>query len=100
MLATAPKPVLVPEYVAIETSGVLGLRTDHQLAQEFMRVVLETGELRLLRLSPDHFYLAAAYFSQTKRQLSFVDCSLVVLSRDFDVLTFDKALAKAIREEK
>jgi len=99
-LADTQKPVLVPDYVAIETAGVLALRAHDEIAKEFIRILLEGGDLQLLRLPYDHFYNTAAYFSETKLRLSFVDCSLVVLSRDCDILTFDKVLAKAIQVEK
>ena len=99
-VANAQKPILVPEYVAIETAGVLALRAHDKIAKEFIRVLLEAGDMQLLRPPNDHFYNAAAYFSSTKLRLSFVDCSLVVLSRDFDTITFDKVLAKTIRQEK
>ena len=97
VVADAQKPVLVPEYVAIETAGVLALRAHDKVAKEFIQVLLEGGDLQVLRLPHDHFYSTAAYFSETKSRLSFVDCSLAVLSRDFDVLTFDKTLTKAIK---
>jgi len=99
-VANAQKPILVPEYVAIETAGVLALRAHDKIAKEFIRVLLEAGDMQLLRPHSDHFYNAAAYFSATKLRLSLVDCSFVVLSRDFDTITFDKVLAKTIRQEK
>ena len=46
------------------------------------------------------FAEAARYFLSTSKRLSFIDCALAVLAREYDVLTFDKVLAKTIRQEK
>ena len=96
-LSDSSKPILVSEYVAIETTGVLSLRSSRHIAMEFIKVLLERRDLQLIRTSQDFFYLVSAYFVQAKLQLSFVDCSLVLLSRDFDILTFDRTLEKAIK---
>ena len=61
----------------------------------------------MMLMSLEHYFSAIlssskkrARFSNCKNQkLSFVDCALLVLSRDYEVITFDQALQKAMKGE-
>lgn len=99
-LESAAAPVIVSEYVAVETIGVLTARKHKPSAAVLIRALAEGGSLLFRPSTPLLFGETARYFLTTTKRLSFIDCSLIVLSRDFDILTFDKALAKAIRKEK
>src|SRR3989338_2658314 len=74
-VANAQKPILVPEYVAIETAGELAPPAHGKIAKESIRVLLESGDMQLWTPPNGPFYNGAAYFSSTKLRLSFVDCS-------------------------
>ena len=73
------------------------IRKQKHSADEFVEEILRGGEFTLLPSSPSLFDAAARLFLASPKKLSFVDCALVVLSREYTVLTFDKALAKAIQ---
>ncbi|PIR83552.1 hypothetical protein COU18_02610 [Candidatus Kaiserbacteria bacterium CG10_big_fil_rev_8_21_14_0_10_51_14] len=100
-LRDAGKPIYVPEYVVIETVTVLAVRLAMKdSADDFIHALFHNRDLRLIPSSPAFFIAVTRYFLLTKKRLSFVDCALATLAREHTVLTFDKALAKAIREEK
>ena len=99
-IQAAYKPIIVPEYIVAETCAVLIQKASKQLADSFVREMGSNRDFRLLFSTPEFFIATAQSFLSSRAKLSFVDCALAVLAREHTVLTFDKALAKAIQEEK
>ena len=97
LLKRAPRPIIVPEYIALETATMLMIRKQKRSADQFVEEVLRGGEFTLLLSSLSLFDAAAKLFLASSKKLSFVDCALIALSREYTVLTFDKALAKTIQ---
>ena len=96
VLKEAPRPIIVPEYIVAETATMLMIRKQKHSADEFVEEILRGGEFTLLPSSPSLFDAAARLFITSSKKLSFVDCALIALSDEYTVLTFDKALTKAI----
>lgn len=94
----ASKPIVVPEYIVAETCAVLIQKANKRLADSFVREMGSNRDFRILFSTPEFFIATAQSFLSSRAKLSFVDSALLVLSRTFDVRTFDKALAKAIRD--
>ena len=97
IIIAAAKPILIPEYVAVECVTVIARNINKSTADLFLnRTFVGNDDFTLLPSSPQLFAVAAKEFLTAHKRLSFVDCALVVLSREYTVLTFDKALAKAL----
>ncbi len=94
------KPVLVHEYVALETATVLMVKAGKEVADEFMKVLLTNADFKPVFSNETHFFLTAHKFIANKTQLSFTDAALLELSAAFPVITFDKALQKAMDKHK
>lgn len=91
--------VLLPEYILIEVSTVLAQRANKKVADLFLDRVLHNDDILILYSSPKFFDAVVKLFqTNSGKQLSFIDTALVYLSRWYSVITFDKALEKAIRE--
>jgi predicted nucleic acid-binding protein len=87
-------PFVVPEYIALETSSVLQnskLKTEANLFLES----LKNSEMYIfLPSSKGLFQKTQEIFIEQEKKLSFVDCSLVALSEEYDIVTFDEGLEK------
>lgn len=85
--------IVVPEYVLIEVASILKLKGHEREARAFITKTLNSdrGFLPAGLLA----YETAQLFCERHDKLSFIDTALVVLSREYRVITFDKALAKA-----
>lgn len=91
--------VLLPEYILIEVSTVLAQRANKKIADLFLDRVLHNDDILILYSSPKFFDAVVKLFQTNGgKQLSFIDTALVYLSRWYSVITFDKALEKAIRK--
>ena len=86
--------IVVPEYVLIEVASILKLKGHEKEARAFIMETLnsERGFLAAGSLA----YETAKLFCERHDKLSFIDTALLVLSRDYRVITFDKALGKAL----
>ena len=87
--------VFVPEYVLVEVASILRNYKRNREAQEFVKKVLEDSATFIP--SGALAYETANMFRARNDKLSFVDTSLLVLSRRYRVITFDKVLARALR---
>lgn len=90
-------PYLLPEYVLIETVSVLERRVSKAVADSFLRRAMDNDDIELL--VRDEFFLrtvAALFLHKRFHDLSFVDVSLLYLSAEHEVITFDVKLARAI----
>lgn len=92
--------IFVPEYILLETATVLKNNVDFALAQETIDLLLNTESFSFLP-SGQYFTDALKLFLSTQHpNLSFVDVSLLALSKNYEVVTFDKKLAAAIKKLK
>ncbi|MDB5237602.1 MAG: hypothetical protein JWL88_704 [Parcubacteria group bacterium] len=97
-LRSAEKPLILHEYVVLETATVLMTRAGKPLADTFVNNVLGNADFQLLRSSEADFISTIEAFTQTRTKLSFTDVALLTLSSQYTILTFDKALERAIRK--
>jgi len=89
--------IYIPEYIILETTTVLQLRASKQKADLFAEMVTNTEQLEILYTTNSFFQSVLKLFQQKNdKKLSFVDCSLLLLSKDYKIHTFDEALKKAI----
>lgn len=87
--------ILMPEYVLLEVSTLLRSKKHNVKAVDFCRKMITNREtfLHSMPLVGE----TADTFCKRNDKLSFVDTALLVLSKEYTVITFDKALQKAIK---
>lgn len=95
---TDGQKIMVPEYVALEVSSVLAVRVTRILANNFLEIISDNSDIDILYSDRTFFTKTATLFrtSPTNR-LSFTDTALLNLSRQYEVITFDTDLARAIK---
>lgn len=90
--------IYIPEYVVLESVSILKMRQSEKVAKLCLDVFLHTGNIHIVP-SGDLFTKTINLFQTLPdKSLSFVDMSLLALSRDYEVKTFDKKLAAAIKK--
>ncbi len=94
--------VALPEYIALETCTLLLAKAGSVASEKFLAYALDSTEVTLLYSSPDFFQSAVRLFrhlsgKMSGKSLSFVDVSLLLLAQSHEVITFDKALSRAIK---
>jgi predicted nucleic acid-binding protein len=90
--------VYVPEYVLLESVSILKMKATPTLANFCLDVFLHTHNIHIIP-SGDLFKKTITLFQTLNdKHLSFVDLSLLALSRDYEVKTFDKKLAATIKK--
>jgi predicted nucleic acid-binding protein len=78
----------------LETITVLRQKKQEELLQEFTKLVIEKD--KYLPADTLGVEVAIAYSGSVFKKLSFVDVSLVLLSKKYTVLTLDKELQKML----
>lgn len=97
VFALLKERVILPEYIVLEICTFLIKKKRGHLAREFIYMALKNDALRFLSSDPEQFFSFMCAFQEQKIDiLSFVDASLLFLSKTYRVLTFDKELEKAI----
>lgn len=97
LMKEVAKPIVIPEYVFTEVSTVLAQLGDKRLANAFIDSITDNGDVIILPFENNEFDRTIKLFrAYGKKNLSFVDMSLVFLAQTFQVLTFDRKLEKAI----
>lgn len=91
--------IVIPEYIFLEVTTVLQIRTSKKTANLFMEMTLENDQVELLFSDEILFEETQKIFLTQEKKLSFTDCSLVSLSSEFEIITFDEALQKYIEEK-
>lgn len=98
-LQQSSKKILITEYVILETTSVLSQRVGKELANAFINRIDNSDRVIIQPSSSKHFkHLVYFYTQSSYSKLSFVDHHLLLLSKLFEVKTFDRELAKLIRE--
>ena len=96
--ATAERKIIVPEYVALEVSSVLAARVTRVLANNFLEIISDNSDIEILYSDRAFFIKTATLFrTSLTDKLSFTDTALLNLSRQYEVITFDTDLDKAIK---
>ena len=89
--------VLVPEYVVVETCTALTKLGKKADAEEFLSLVLGNRDVEIYVRGQQFFDAVLSFYrSAFHNDLSFVDVSLLYLSAEYKVITFDRKLASAI----
>lgn len=90
--------VFIPEYVLIEILNLVTVKIGKANADSFISDLLSFDKVSILWSSSDFRDELFNFFLSNKlEKLSFVDQSLLLLSKKYRVLTFDKRLAKLIK---
>lgn len=90
----------LPEYVILEVATILAIKSSKKTADTFLAYVLDNQDVTVLYAHQELFAETVTVFrDQRTAALSFVDAALVALGRDHTVITFDKALAKALKSK-
>lgn len=90
----------ISDYVLGEVLTVLQLREGKPMAQTALDYLTQTKSILLARLSQEELEMSVDFFNKQNDGLSFVDGSLLILSRerDYSLLTFDKALIESAKK--
>ena len=90
--------VILPEYVLLEVVTVLSQKVGKEYSNRFLQMV--TGNKEIIIVPSSSFFLSSLvefYLASVHSKLSFVDHALLYLSKEILVITFDKALHRALR---
>lgn len=92
--------IAIPEYVVIEVVTVLR-RLDPASVSPFMDNIVHNDLFAILPYDSELFQdVCQMVYSELYPKLSFTDLSLVVLSQQYEVTSFDKALVLAMKKFK
>lgn len=89
----------IPEYVILETSTILKIRKNKSLANNFIKKIISDDSINILTMS-DSFFIDVmnSFIESSDSKLSFIDHSLLCLSKNYKIITFDKDLEKLINQ--
>jgi predicted nucleic acid-binding protein len=84
----------VNDYVISEVMTVLQLRESRETMKKAVEVLSRNKHVQILRLTWEEFAQTVDFMQKSSEEISFVDCSLLILGRSRELLvgTFDKAL--------
>lgn len=89
--------ILITEYIILEVCSVLTMRVSKATADDFLKIVINNQDVQVLSSSNSFFHKTINYFlDYSNDNLSFVDVSLLKLSRNYELKTFDKKLKNAV----
>lgn len=93
------KDLVIPEYVITEVCTVLTQKINKQATNKFLDFIFSNSDIKILYSGVDFFQpVLMLYQKLVDNKLSFIDISLLYLSRQYEVVTFDKKLEKTITE--
>ena len=95
------EPIYLHEHVYIETLTVLATKYGMLAVEKFVSFVAQ-GQVVLFLPSnaSDLSSITSLFRTRSAGKLSFVDATLLYWSRSYNVLTFDKELARAIKRQR
>ena len=94
--AAAAGTIVVTEYVLLEVASVLKRKIGQKKTAEILTVLLQLDNVEVLESTYFFQSTLEMFLTLNEKYLSFVDVSLVVLAKDFAVVTLDKQLAKVL----
>ena len=90
--------IYVPEYVVLESVSILKMKATPKLANLCLDIFLYTPNIQVIPSVSFYNKTVALFQTLNDKHLSFIDISLLAISRDYEVKTFDKKLASAIKK--
>jgi predicted nucleic acid-binding protein len=91
--------VIISEYILLEVITVLAMKVNKKVADSFINFVFNNQDIKILPSSGELFSnFLKGFLKHKKNNLSFVDISLLVLSKKYSVFSFDKELEKEIKK--
>lgn len=90
--------VYVPEYVVLESVSILKMKSGSKLANICLDIFTDSKNIIVLPSSSIFKKTVDLFQTLNDKHLSFVNMSLLALSRDYEVKTFDKKLSSAIKK--
>ena len=72
---------LISDYVALETATVLNYKKSHEVAMKFLEVIKQKSGVTIHYFDPGDFESISEIFRQQRGQLSFIDASVIYLSK-------------------
>jgi len=87
------------EYVFVEVCTILKNKKKFTIVKDFINFINEYN-IEIMLLGGLLYRFTDTFTSSARNKLSFVDSSLLYLSQNHTVLTFDKALLAQIRKNK
>lgn len=90
--------IWIPEYILLEILNVLLRKAGKKRADEFLSMLFQNRDLEIIWNSEEiRAKLLSFFLSNKLEKLSFVDQSLLFLSSNYKILTFDKELARLVK---
>ena len=93
-------PILLPEYIFVEILTVLAMRAGMPKVEKFLSAVVALPITFLPSSGELLAHSLIMFRKQPGGRLSFPDAALLYLSREHDIITFDKTLERAITGKK
>ncbi len=91
--------IYIPDFIIAETASVLKYKKDFVAAEKYIEFVTNNNDIEIVYTS-FYFEQFKNSFLRTKRNnLSFIDASLLTLSQEYSVVTFDNVLKRAIKNK-
>lgn len=93
-------PVAITEYVVLETCSILAKKASKKVADKFLEEILDNQDVLLLLSNESYFWEVISGFKEMpSNNLSFVDISLLCLSKSYEVVTFDRKLNNELNKK-
>ena len=98
-LNIANTEIHIPEYILIEVVSILKQKNQLEVARSFVQKIMIASQSMFIP-SYQYFTETQSAFLNTEKnnKLSFIDTSLLVLSKEYTIITFDKQLQKEIQK--
>lgn len=99
VFSTVQENIGIPEYVLLEVATILAQKIGKDIANQFMQMAMANEDAEILFSSKEFLEsVADFYVSQKNEKLSFVDYSLLYISSQTKIITFDRILEKEIQK--
>jgi len=88
--------IIINDYVLSEIYTVLMLRESYEIAKKVLSWIASNPKIVIQRLTNEEIQSTVAFIQKQKTLLSFVDITLIIMSRErnYELATFDVALKK------
>lgn len=91
--------IFITEYLILEISTILLLKNWKKLADNFINFVYDNSDIDIIYSDRYFFENTIQFFTKNNyEKLSFVDQSLLLLSKSYQIITFDKELNRFIKK--
>lgn len=99
LFALIDQKIWIPEYVLVEILNVLVAKVGKNTADEALSMFFQNQDIEIIWNSEEFRAELLGFFLSNKiEKLSFVDQSLLFMSKKYRVVTFDKELRKRMRD--